>query len=261
MTGVLRLGTAGWAIPRAVADRFPAEGSGLARYAARFNAAEINGSFYRPHKPQTYARWADTTPPGFRFAVKAPRAVTHEAKLAGGEAAMARFLSEAAWLGGRLGPVLVQLPPSLAFDPAVAEGFFAGLRGMFDGAVVCEPRHPTWFGAEGDALLAAYKVGRVAADPARGEGAGRPGGWDGIRYWRLHGSPRMYFSSYDAAALAALARDLAAEPGTETWCVLDNTASGAAAANALDLAARLGSGLDEAVVELSRERNGRSGRI
>jgi hypothetical protein len=108
----LRLGTAGWAIPRAVASAFPAEGAGLERYAARFNAVEINASFYRSPRPGTYERWARITPAGFRFAMKAPRTITHHAKLAGCEGAMARFLSEVSGLGEKLGPILVQLPPS-----------------------------------------------------------------------------------------------------------------------------------------------------
>src|SRR4051812_39347710 len=95
----IRIGTAGWAIPRAVADAFPAEGSGLQRYAARFEAAEINSTFYRTHRASTWRRWADTTPEGFRFAVKAPRTVTHEARLEGGEAPMAGFLAEISQLG------------------------------------------------------------------------------------------------------------------------------------------------------------------
>src|SRR5689334_17239458 len=111
-----RVGTAGWAIPRPVAERFPAEGSGLARYAARFDAVEINSTFYRSHRPATYARWVASTPPQFRFAVKLPRTITHEARLADSAARIAAFRAEAAQLGEKLGPLLVQLPPSLAYD-------------------------------------------------------------------------------------------------------------------------------------------------
>lgn len=229
-----RIGTAGWTIPRAVADRFPASGSGLQRYAARFDAAEINSTFYRSHRADTYARWVAETPPGFRFAVKLPRAVTHEARLVDAAALVETFRGEAAQLGGKLGPLLVQLPPSLAYDPAAAEPFFRSLRLLWPEAIACEPRHPTWFEPDADALLAAHRVARVAADPARHPAAATPGGWPGLRYWRLHGSPRMYWSAYDEAALRALADQIRASP-VETWCVFDNTASGAAAANALAL--------------------------
>ena len=233
-----KVATAGWTIPRAVAGQFPAEGAGLERYAARFDAVEINTTFYRGHQASTYARWVAATPAHFRFAVKLPRSITHEARLIGAVPLVAALRAEALQLGDRLGPLLVQLPPSLAFDPAVAEPFFAGLRSLWPGSIVCEPRHVSWFEAEADALLAAHQVGRVAADPARHPAAATPGGWEGIRYWRLHGAPRMYFSPYDEAFLRALSSQIQAAPG-ETWCVFDNTASGAAAANALSLQAML----------------------
>jgi uncharacterized protein YecE (DUF72 family) len=236
----LRIGTAGWAIPRAEAAAFPADGTGLARYAARFDAAEINSSFHRPHRPATYARWAATVPDGFRFAVKLPKTVTHERRLADIAEPLGAFLGEVAGLGDRLGPLLVQLPPSLALDPAVAVPFFARLRDGFDGPVACEPRHPGWFTSEAAALLAQWRVARVAADPARVAEAAEPGGWDGLVYHRLHGAPRTYWSRYEGPVLDALAARLAADPAAETWCVFDNTASGAAAGNALELAARLG---------------------
>lgn len=236
----IRIGTAGWSVPRAVTEYFPIEGSGLLRYAARFAAAEINTSFYRPHRPQTYARWAQTTPEGFRFAVKAPKAITHEARLAEAGERLAKFRAEASALGDKLGPLLVQLPPSLVFDAAVAERFLADLRALWPEAVACEPRHVSWFEPAAEALLAAYRVARVAADPARHPLAGKPGGWRELTYWRLHGSPQMYRSSYDAGFLEWLANELRAGPAAETWCIFDNTTSGAAAANALALQNLLG---------------------
>src|SRR3712207_3367874 len=131
----VRVGTAGWAIPRAVAEHFPSEGTGLQRYAARFDCVEINSTFYRSHRPGTLARWAEAVPEHFRFAVKAPKAITHEKRLAGCEALLARFLHETAELGEKRGPVLVQLPPSLAFDAEVARGFLRTLGGLHDGPV------------------------------------------------------------------------------------------------------------------------------
>jgi uncharacterized protein YecE (DUF72 family) len=217
-----------------VAELFPAEGSGLERYAARFDAVEINSTFYRGHKPATYARWVAATPPGFRFVVKLPRTITHDARLAGAAPLVEAFRAEAVQLGHKLGPLLVQLPPSLGYEPAVAEPFFGHLRALWPEAIVCEPRHPSWFEAGADALLVAHRIARVAADPARHPAAATPGGWPGLRYWRLHGSPRVYWSAYDEAALKALAGDIRAAD-VETWCVFDNTASGAAAANALTL--------------------------
>jgi uncharacterized protein YecE (DUF72 family) len=237
---VIRVGCAGWAIPAAHAARFPADGTHLARYAARLPAVEINSSFYRPHRPATYAKWAAAVPADFRFAVKVPRAATHERRLADAGDVLDRFLGEATQLGDRLGPLLVQLPPSLAFDAAVAEAFFADLRGRFAGGVVVEPRHWSWFTPAATRLITAHRVARVAADPAVVPAAAEPGGWDGLVYYRLHGSPKLYYSTYDAAYLDALAAALAAAARrAETWCVFDNTAEGWAAANALDVLDRV----------------------
>lgn len=233
----LRIGTAAWTIPRTAADRFPTEGSGLQRYAARLNAAEINSSFYRPHRPDTWRRWADSTPPDFRFAVKMPKAISHEARLVDCEARLAGFLGEARLLEARLGPLLLQLPPSLAFDAEVAAAFFTALRQRHGGPVACEPRHAGWLTPEADALLRQHRIARAAADPARHGADGRPGGWPGLAYWRMHGSPRVYFSGYEPPALARLAEAMTAFGADEAWCVFDNTAHGQAAANALDLRA------------------------
>ena len=85
------VGTAGWSLPREAQPHFPAEGTHLTRYAARLPAAEINSSFYRPHRPATYAKWAASVPPGFRFAVKVPRVITHERRLADAGTLAAHF--------------------------------------------------------------------------------------------------------------------------------------------------------------------------
>jgi len=75
------IATAAWSIPKAVADRFPEEGSGLSRYAAVFKGVEINSTFYRQHKAATFSRWADSVPKDFRFAIKIPKEITHVRKL------------------------------------------------------------------------------------------------------------------------------------------------------------------------------------
>ena len=132
----LRIGTAGWSIPREVARAFPAEGSALERYAARLDAVEINTTFYRPHMPRTFERWAAATPPDFRFAVKLARSVTHHARLSPTDEVLAAAVGQARMLGDKAGPLLVQLPPSLAFDASVAERFFTRLRDLTSGPVV-----------------------------------------------------------------------------------------------------------------------------
>ena len=229
-----QIGTAGWNIPRAHRDRFPAAGSQLTRYAARLNAVEINTSFYRPHAASTYERWAAQVPAGFRFAVKVPRLITHERALAGSRDPLRRFLDESAGLGAKRGPLLVQLPPSLAFDARRVDRFLSLLRTFYDGLVVCEPRHSTWTSLPAAAVLARFQVARVAADPPRAAGLDEPGGWPGFVYYRLHGSPRPYFSPYGPDRIATYASRLTA-CAVSAWCIFDNTGSGSAAGNAMDL--------------------------
>jgi uncharacterized protein YecE (DUF72 family) len=236
MISRLHIGTAGWSIPKAVSDDFPRDGSHLQRYAQRLNGVEINSSFYRPHKPDTYARWAAAVPEAFRFSVKMPRSITHELRLSHCGSQLDRFLEETSVLRQKLGCVLVQLPPSLRFDAAVMGRFLKMLRRRFEQPCVCEPRHETWFGANADQLLAEFDIGRVAADPALVPSAASPGGSTKIVYYRLHGSPRMYYSNYDDAYLKSLAAQLRIDASvTDAWCIFDNTAAGFALSNALDL--------------------------
>jgi len=236
-----RIGCAGWSLPRALWPEFPAEGSHLERYAQRFDAVEIDTSFYRPHRRETYERWAASTPDGFRFAVKLPKIVTHEQRLASSMPAVDEFLAQVAGLGDRLGCLVVQLPPSLAFDAGVVRRFLADLRRRHEGAVALEPRHRSWFAPEAEALLSGFHVGRVLADPVLFDEAEAPGGWPGLVYLRLHGSPRRYWSAYDDALLERLASRLrlAREEGATCWCIFDNTAGGEAVGNAMTLARRL----------------------
>ena len=236
---MIRIGTAGWSIPRASAEFFPADGTALERYSARFNAVEINSSFHRPHRASTWARWAESVPDDFRFSAKLPKTVTHQAKLVDCEQLLDSFLSEAHALGDKLAVLLVQLPPKLAFDAEVAAPFFAALSERSAAAVACEPRHPSWFEAEVEALLAEHRVARVAADPAVVAKAAVPGGWRGLAYWRLHGSPVMYRSSYDDRLGAYATQLRSCSDSRDAWCMFDNTASSAATGDALALRAML----------------------
>jgi uncharacterized protein YecE (DUF72 family) len=230
------IGTAGWSVPRASAHRCAGEGTHLERYARVFPCAEINSSFHRPHSASTYAKWAAGTVPEFRFSVKAPRLITHDQKLRRARAPLERFFDEIAGLGKKRGPLLIQLPPSLEFRPRVANNFFTLLRDGYRYPIVCEPRHETWFSPSAEALLLRYKIARVAADPPPVDGADAPAGWPGVVYYRLHGSPRKYWSRYDAAYVARLADAIRGVPSNvDAWVIFDNTASGAAFENACDL--------------------------
>jgi uncharacterized protein YecE (DUF72 family) len=230
----VRLGTAGWTVPSAVRERFGDAGTHLQRYATRFSCVEINSSFHRPHRQTTYGRWAASVPEDFRFAVKLPKEITHVRRFAECVEPLERFLAETSALAEKRAVVLVQLPPSFAFDAALAATFFASVRERYGGGLALEPRHPSWFSLDAEALLRRFETARVAADPAIVPPAEVPGGWDGFAYYRLHGSPRTYYSAYDDTALQGIATRLRAEP-RPVWCIFDNTALGAAAGNALDV--------------------------
>lgn len=233
----VRIGTAGWTLPKEHAAMFAAEGSHLERCASGFHCVEVNSSFHRPHMRKTWERWAESTPEHFRFAVKVPKTITHQAKLIDCGGLLQAFLDQVYGLGEKLGPLLVQLPPKLEFEAGVAQEFFTTVRELFTGAVVCEPRHGTWFTPAADRLLRSFEVARVAADPAKGSPlAATPGGWPKLRYWRLHGAPRTYYSPYSAAYLKKFARQLREAPAsTDTWVIFDNTALGHATVNAMEL--------------------------
>jgi uncharacterized protein YecE (DUF72 family) len=151
-----------------------------------------------------------------------------------------RFLWESSGLKRKRGPLLIQLPPSFAFERRRVKRFLDALRTRYEGPLVCEPRHETWFSPIASDLLVSYRVARVAADPAILETGHQPGAWSGIAYFRLHGSPRKYWSRYSEEYLDALARTLKEQSqSADTWCIFDNTASGAAIENALELHWRL----------------------
>ncbi len=231
----LVIGTAGWSIPLRDAASFPPDGTALERYSACFSGAEINSSFHRAHRRSTWEKWGASVPDPFRFSVKLPKTITHQAKLVDCAEPLRAHLQDAGALGAKLAVHLVQLPPSLAFDAAVADGFFATMSEMVGGAAIaCEPRHPSWFEPDADALLAGRRIARVAADPARVPAAAEPGGWRGLAYFRLHGSPVTYRSSYRDGRLEAYAEKLHAA-GASGWCIFDNTASSEAVADALAL--------------------------
>lgn len=235
MTNPFRIGTAGWNVPSPYLDQVPLGGSHLERYARHLNAAEINSSFYRPHRRATYQRWAQSVSDDFRFSVKIPKAITHEAALADCSALLDRFVDEVTGLGDKLGVLLAQLPPKAAFKKRVANDFFRDLHARIDTDVVLEPRHISWFAPDVDDWLAERNITRVAADPAPVLGAEIPGGRKALAYYRWHGSPRIYYSDYGAAALASLRKQLKEGRARSVWCIFDNTAAGAALGNALEL--------------------------
>lgn len=235
-----RIGCAGWTIPRESGCESGAAASHLQRYAQVFNACEINSSFYRPHRNKTWERWSESVPSGFQFSVKAPRTITHESKLDCGSELLTPFVEQISFLKDKLGPILFQLPPSLKFLKVLARRFLSLLRKIYPGDVVWEPRHPSWFTDEVEDLLKEFRIARVATDPACVASASHPGGHTSLVYFRLHGSPRLYYAPYSDQFLSALALQIAQmQENLNVWCIFDNTALGSAVPNALTLRAKL----------------------
>ncbi len=233
----IRIGVAGWALGKETAELFPKQGTHLERYSRLMNSVEINSSFYRPHRRTTYERWAQCTPATFRFAVKLPKQITHVKALCDAEAELDQFVAECTGLGEKLGPILVQLPPRLPWDEDLARRFFSALRSRHTGTIVCEPRHESWFTPEADSKLQEFQIARVGADPSTVPSGFQPGGSSITCYYRLHGSPRIYYSTYGEDFLRSVAGKLRAAAANceAVWCIFDNTAKSAAIPNAFSL--------------------------
>ena len=224
------IGLAGWS--EAVSKHrtyFPGSGSGLTRYAETFSMVEVNSSFYRAVRAETFASWAEQTPPGFRFSVKINRAVTHAARLSA-NAKLEQALEPMMSLGPKLAAVLIQLPPTLATDPERDAAFLDRLRSLYSGMVAWEPRHPSWEAPEAVRLLEEHGITPVRTSiPAAGAAHAEPG-----TYVRLHGTPRRYYSAYSSADLTSLSEWLRTE-SSPAIVIFDNTASSAGVRNAIEL--------------------------
>ena len=210
-------------------QHFPGTGTGLTRYAETFDMVEVNASFYRAVRAETFASWAEQTPDDFRFSVKINRAVTHAARLSA-NAKLEPALEPMLRLGVKLAAVLIQLPPTLVHDPERDTAFLTRLRGVYAGMVAWEPRHPSWDDPQAAALLGDNGVTRVRTEIPEPGAKQQAGG----AYVRLHGTPRRYYSAYSSADLTALATWLRATP-PPTITIFDNTASSAGVRNALEL--------------------------
>ena len=245
--------------------------------AGRFRSVELNGSFYSLQRPSSYLQWAAQTPPDFRFAVKGGRLVTHMLRLAGVRPALSTFFASGLLaLGPKLGPLLWQLPPTLAFEPERVRTFLellprdtgaaaalaashvdlpdlprrsraeADLWWTTTDAVrplrhALEVRHPSWAAPEAVDLLRAQGVALVVADTA--------GRWPFLQevtadhvYVRLHGDTELYVSGYTDQALDVWAGRVRswAEQGLDVCVYFDNDVKVRAPFDALALAQRLG---------------------
>lgn len=230
----IHVGTCGWHYAhwrgRFYPDRLPAS-QWLAWYAQRLPAVEINATFYRVPQPDTFAAWRRAVPPGFRFALKAPRSITHRRRLRGCEEILSEFLARIRLLGPALGPVLFQLPPRWHRNSARLAAFLPLLPR--DVRFAFEFRDPSWHDAEVYALLRAVRSAFCIYDLA---GFHSP---DVVTadmvYLRLHGPRRAYGGCYRAPALRTLAGQLRAwrRRGNEVYVFFDNDEAAYAARNAI----------------------------
>ena len=207
------IGTSGWQYASWRGRFYPQklrQADWLEHYAARFQTVEVNNAFYRLPEAATFAAWARRTPADFVVAVKASRYLTHVKRLADPAQPVGRFMERAVHLGPKLGPVLVQLPPTLAADLGRLDGalrqFPAGVR------VAVEFRHPSWFTDETRALLGERGAALCLADsPRRQTPVWRTADWGYLRFHEGRASPHP---CYGRKALDTWAARLA-----DVWAV------------------------------------------
>ncbi len=233
----LFIGTSGWnyrAWRRSFYRDRPAKD--WLRYAARrFSGLEINATHYRLQSAETLRRWASEAPPGFRFALKAHRYLTHNRKLIGPLGPVRTERGRADALGERLAVALWQLPGNLGCDLERLDAFLRALHAWRRVRHAIEFRHPSWFCDEVAGLLRERGVASVQSDAARWPR------WDAVTtdlvYVRLHGRPQTYASSYGERPLRAWARKVRRwrREGRDVHVYFDNDARGAAPRNALRL--------------------------
>ena len=208
------------------------------RYAEEFDTVEINASFYRLPLASTFDGWREKAPPGFRYAVKANRFITHMKKLAGCDEDVDRFIALARRLEQKLGPILYQLPPSLHKDLARLESFLKRLPSNLEHVV--EFRHASWYEEDVVALLDKYGVGFVAHD-LKGLKSPR---WASGRtaYVRFHGAGGKYWGRYSDDALLEWTDWIAEQrtAGRSVWCYFNNDIHGHALDDARTLKSMVG---------------------
>jgi uncharacterized protein YecE (DUF72 family) len=216
------LGTSGWQYRdwrgRFYPDRLP-QAEWLEHYAGSFGTVEVNNSFYRLPEAATFAAWAGRTPDDFVFAVKASRYLTHIKRLADPEDSVDLFMDRARYLGGKLGPVLLQLPPTLRAAPDRLARTLA--RFSRHGAqVAVEPRHRSWQSETVHSILRDHNAALVLADRrSRRSPVVTTADWT---YVRLHEGSATPRPAYGRTALSSWATTLAGLDVVEAWVFFNN---------------------------------------
>lgn len=199
-------------------------------YATQFSTVELNNPFYRLPSEEAFARWRDSTPDDFVFALKVSRFITHIKRLKNTGEALATFINRAKILGGKLGPLLYQLPPSMHRNDEVLDSFLSTLPGRL--RYVVEFRHPSWLEDEVFKILRRYNIGLCIFDMPRFTGPVEATA--DFAYVRFHGSTALYSSCYTDEELANWANKLARLSAglKEIYIYFNNDISGFAVANA-----------------------------
>ncbi|HVE24501.1 MAG TPA: DUF72 domain-containing protein [Sporichthya sp.] len=203
----------------------------LAEYVGHFATVENNNAFYRLPELETFARWRNSTPPGFVMAVKASRYLTHIKRLREPAEPVARLLSRVEGLGDRLGPILLQLPPTLKAD----HGLLAECLRQFPSGVrvAVEPRHESWWTEATAQLLTEHQATLVWADrnSRRITPLWRTTDWG---YVRFHAGSARPWPKYGPTALRSwLDRIMRTwDDDADVFVYFNNDPGGAAVANA-----------------------------
>ena len=247
----LHIGTSGWSYKHWSGIFYPEDvkpARYLEHYVTAFDCVELNASFYRIPNVKTVQGWAQRTPSSFRFCAKLSRFITHQKKLVDAAEALERFLAVFGPLRGRLGPFLVQLPPSLQFDPEIAGAFLHLLVSRRShGEFALEARHDSWFTPESLSLLEHYGIASVIADSG-GRFAGREVRKRSIVYLRFHGPDGHYNDSYTTETLEVYACKIIGwlSEGCRVWAYFNNDFEGHAVHNARELKALVKSEFENA---------------
>jgi uncharacterized protein YecE (DUF72 family) len=203
----------------------------LGHYASKLPTVEINNTFYRMPREDMLAKWAEEVPEGFSFALKAPRRITHERKLADTEDALRIVFAAAGALGGKLGPMLFQLPPFMRQDLPRLEAFLAQLRALAPHSrPAFEFRHESWFTPE---VFAALGAQGAALCISESEELATP--LEATAPW---GYLRLRRQDYGEAEIAAWAERIAAQPWQEAFVFFKHEDEGKGPALAQQLLAR-----------------------
>ena len=238
------LGTSGWDYPEWVGRVYPPHGVAdkLHYFAEQFPIVEVNSTFYRLPAPSVAASWVKRTPSRFRFAAKFPQTITHDLKLVGADQELARFLAVVAPIrdAGRFAAALLQLPPSLPFEPATVRAFYASLPR--DLPVAVEFRERSWLVPESYALLREFGLAHAIVDGPHLPVVLEVTAPFAYLRWHGHGHPLWYDYTYSAEELAAWVprlRALAAEV-PRVYGFFNNHFRGDAATNCRSLSESLG---------------------